>query len=363
MYDIKFFKQSYELKKKITSRNFSFDNLKLIEDELEFLRNKNPTIFNIETTNYCNMKCVMCPRTIYMERKNIWINDNLFEQMLDSIKLHDDKDLENFWKWLKDEASLDHKEVSENGFYFNIVSRCLILHGYGEPFLDKYLIKRLKACKERNIPTYFSCTPATMTVEKAEAAMEAGLSVLKFSLDALDDEEIKKIRGKRADYKDSINKIHKIIEIKKQKGFKTLLVPCMIALDNKEKDNVQHKKFLDFWKDKDVFAYIKSQDNRWHFENDNNLSNKSHYAKQYCEYPWTSTTVMAEGNVVPCTQISNNEIILGNVNKKNLKEIWNGKEYQDLRKMHITGNFPKGHKCLEKCDQVKLFEYLRKNKN
>ena len=76
MYDINFFKQSYELKKKITSRDLSFDNLKLIEDELEFLRNKNPTIFNIETTNYCNMKCVMCPRTIYMERKNIWINDD-----------------------------------------------------------------------------------------------------------------------------------------------------------------------------------------------------------------------------------------------------------------------------------------------
>ena len=31
--------------------------------------------------------------------------------------------------------------------------------------------------------------------------------------------------------------------------------------------------------------------------------------------------------------------------------------------MHITGDFPKGHKCVEKCDQVKLFEYLKKNKN
>ncbi len=363
MYDINFFKESYKLKKKITNKELSFSNLKYIEDELEFLRNKNPTVFNIETTNYCNMKCIMCPRTIYMERKNIWINDELFEQMLDSVKLHEDKELEDFWRWLKDEANFDHKEVSENGFYFNIVSRCLILHGYGEPFLDKYLIKRLKACKKRNIPTYFSCTPATMTVEKAEAAMEAGLSVLKFSLDALDDEEIKKIRGKKADYTNSIDKIHKIIEIKKKRGFKTLLVPCMIALDKKEKDRIQHKKFLDFWKEKNVFAYVKSQDNRWHFENDQELSNNSHYAKQYCEYPWTSTTVMAEGNVVPCTQISNNEIVLGNVNKKNLNEIWNGKEYQELRKMHITGNFPKGHKCLEKCDQVKLFEYLKKNKN
>ena len=58
--------------------------------------------------------------------------------------------------------------------------------------------------------------------------------------------------------------------------------------------------------------------------------------------------------------IPKNEIVLGNVNKSSLEEIWNGKEYEDLRKMHITGKFPKGHKCIEKCDQVKLFEYLKK---
>ena len=54
--------------------------------------------------------------------------------------------------------------------------------------------------------------------------------------------------------------------------------------------------------------------------------NNSHYAQQYCEYPWTSSTIMAEGNVVPCTQISNNEIVLGNVNNNSLEEIWNGEK-------------------------------------
>ena len=39
-----------------------------------------------------------------------------------------------------------------------------------------------------------------------------------------------------------------------------------------------------------------------------------------------------------------------------------GKSYEELRKMHITGKFPKGHKCKERCDQVKLYEYLKKNK-
>ena len=51
---------------------------------------------------------------------------------------------------------------------------------------------------------------------------------------------------------------------------------------------------------------------------------------------------MADGNVVPCTQISNNELVLGNVNNNTLEEIWNSKEYEEFRKMHVTGNFPKG---------------------
>ena len=59
-----------------------------------------------------------------------------------------------------------------------------------------------------------------MTIEKAEKAMEAGLGVLKFSLDAMDERKIQKIRGKRADFEDSIKKILKLLDIKRKKKFK-----------------------------------------------------------------------------------------------------------------------------------------------
>ena len=49
-----------------------------------------------------------------------------------------------------------------------------------------------------------------MTVEKAVKAMENGLTVLKFSLDALDEDAIKSIRGKKANYQESIDKINKL---------------------------------------------------------------------------------------------------------------------------------------------------------
>ena len=44
--------------------------------------------------------------------------------------------------------------------------------------------------------------------------------------------------------------------------------------------------------------------------------------------------------------------------ENSLEEIWNGKKYEEFRKMHVTGNFPKGHKCKEKCDMKKLYQYL-----
>ena len=358
MYDIDFFKNTDNLKNKITKGFPKSSDCDNIDIELETLRKKFPYIYNIETTNYCNMKCVMCPRTQFMTRKNIWIDDKLFEKIISNVKTHDQKSLEYFWHWVENDFDQKVSEVSENGFYFSVISRHLVLHGFGEPFLDKKLIQRIELCKKKKIPTYFSCTPATMTVEKAEKAMEAGLGVLKFSLDAMDEKKIKKIRGKKADFADSIEKILKVIDIKKKKNFKTLLVPCMIDLAAGPNDTDMHKRFLEFWSDKEVFAYVKCQDNRWLYENDKDLKSTSHYSKQYCEFPWLSVSIMADGNVVPCTQISNHELVLGNINHNTLEEIWNGKKYQELRRMHISGKFPKGHKCNEKCDMKKIYQYL-----
>ena len=95
MYDINFFKRSSDIKKKTTGRLFSKIEVEDISAELDIIIDRNPFICNIETTNYCNMKCVFCARTMYMERKNIWINDDLFEKMLDKVVTYDHQKLNN----------------------------------------------------------------------------------------------------------------------------------------------------------------------------------------------------------------------------------------------------------------------------
>ena len=361
MYGIEFFMNGVELKERILAgKNSSVDEEQIISD-LEHLRDKKPHVFNIETTNYCNMKCVMCPRTTLMTRKNEWIDEAIFEKVLDQVRPYTDQELKIFWDFIEDRYGITEETQTENGFYFHIVARHVTLHGYGEPLLDKYILDRVRACTKRGIPTYFSCVPANINLERIEQLMGLGLGVLKFSVDALDDENQKKIRGKRNDFTKSFENIKKVIDLKHQRGFETKIVVTMIAMGVSKEDIQMQRSFMEIFDPLDVFNYVKSQDNRWYYEDDEEIKNNSHYVSEYCEYPWTSLTVMANGEVVPCTQDYDTEMSFGNVRDHTLEEIWNSEAYKEFRRWHVTGDFPKGNKCNERCDLPKIYHRLQKN--
>ncbi|OGQ46294.1 MAG: hypothetical protein A3H42_04545 [Deltaproteobacteria bacterium RIFCSPLOWO2_02_FULL_46_8] len=354
MYDVHFFKNSEALKKKIISSG-PRPNRDEIYKQFESLRSQRPYVFNIETTNVCNMACHMCPRPTLMTRKLKHMEMELFEKIIHQITPHGEESLKDFWNYIVDEYGVHSNDRNENAFYFYTVSRCVTLHGYGEPPLDPFLIERIKLCRAHNIPTYFSCVPANINVGKFVEMMKAGAGVIKFAMDALDDENSRKIRGDKNNFNEAYEKILQLLQAKAEDpSIKTTIVLTMIALSESDEAKKTHRDFLEIWRDKDVFAYVKSQDNRWHHEEDLDLVNKSHYETQYCEYPWTSTSIMVDGSVVPCTQDYNNEMVFGNANHQSLEEIWNNKAYDDFRKWHILGNFPSGHKCAERCDQKLL---------
>lgn len=359
MYDIDFFINGLGLKERILSGELASRDAEQIVAELESLRDQKPHVFNVETTNYCNMRCVMCPRTTLMTRKNQWIDDELFEKILDQIRPYTTAELERFWGVVEERYGITKETQTENGFYFHIVAPHLTLHGYGEPLLDKYILDRVKACSERHIPTYFSCVPANIDLERIGRLMELGLGVLKFSVDALDDETQKKIRGARNDFTASFENIKQVIELKKARGASTTIVVTMIAMGSSEEDLETQRRFMQLFDPLDVFNYVKSQDNRWYFEDDEGIENKSHYVSEYCEYPWTSLTVMANGEVVPCTQDYDAEMSFGNVRDSSLEEIWNSDSYREFRRWHVTGDFPKGNKCNDRCDLPKIYHRLK----
>jgi radical SAM protein with 4Fe4S-binding SPASM domain len=66
-----------------------------------------------------------------------------------------------------------------------------------------------------------------------------------------------------------------------------------------------------------------------------------------CAYPWQQVIIDLTGEVVPCcfwSGYGNSGKPLGNTNETSLYDIWNGPEYQALRKANATGKL-EGHPC------------------
>lgn len=359
MFDIDFIKNSELLKEEVASGKYNGAHREKVIKQFDALVSPQSYVFNLETTNACNMKCIMCPRTKKMKRPVSWFPRELYPAVLDQIKPHPAEKLENFFEYVDKKYGIRKGDASENAFYYHVSSKCLTLHGYGEPMIDPYITDVVSMCAARGIPTYFSTVAANIKPDKAASLMSAGLGVIKFSLDALDDDLAKYIRGEKNDFVISEKKIGEIIEYKKNNPhINTVIVISMIALSGEKKWKDMEEKFLNIWRGKDVFCYIKTQDNRWLYESERRPQEVDVCTKEYCEYPWTSMTIMADGSVVPCTQDYDCEMVMGNVREEPLNQIWNAERYKKFRRMHITGEFPEGHKCRARCDQILVADRL-----
>lgn len=349
MFDINFLMRVHELKREIVSGRVT--NPVVIAGLLESFRDCRPWVFNIETTNACNMTCRMCPRTELMTRGVETMKMDLFLRVIDQMIPHSAADLFRFAAFVADQYGIRAGEQSENAFYFDVSARCVTLHGYGEPPLDKLLPERIRACAQRGLPTYFSCVPSNIEHQFFTEAMSAGATVIKFAIDALDDDGMRRIRGRHASYATGMEKIAALLEWQAAHGTTTKFVATMIALSDDDAARETQRRFLETWRGTPVFAYVKSRDNRWFHDDDAAMVNRSHYEAQYCEYPWTSLSVMANGAVVPCTQDYNNEMVMGDAARQTLASIWNSTAYDAFQAAHITGKFPAGWKCADRCDQ------------
>ena len=68
MYDTDFMCNTYDLKCDIINGRCSKGSIRSIQDLFQSNISKIPYVFNIETTNYCNLRCVMCQRTTDLNR-------------------------------------------------------------------------------------------------------------------------------------------------------------------------------------------------------------------------------------------------------------------------------------------------------
>jgi radical SAM protein with 4Fe4S-binding SPASM domain len=287
-----------------------------------------------------------------MTRPVVTMPQEMFKRVADQLKSWRASEWSKWEDFVEKNYKIDRNDMSENHFFLYVIPKVLVLHGYGEPLLDKQIVERVQYLTDRDIPSYFSCNPWNITINLGERLFEAGLNYIKFSTDSSDDFSVKQIRGKQANFSESYRKILQLLDIKKEKGYKTKIVITMLNL-NKPNQKEDYKKLYEKFEGKNVYVYLKSQDQLWYEET--GAKTQSIHWLEPCQFPWSSMTIKSDGSAVQCVEDYNNEIILGNANQNSLIEIWNGEKYRKLREEHFI--MKNKIKCTEECDMRLIGEF------
>ena len=363
--------KSYLIRKRLKNgEDISTDK---VFDIFESYRSKDPIIYNIETTNACNMRCKMCPRTTKMTRDITFLEQDFYDEIITQIKPHSE-DLWSKWeKFCTETYGISPDDTpSENHFFLYIIPKVIQLHGYGDPLLDKNLGNVVKILSEYNFESYFSCNPANIDIPKTIEMMESGLDYLKYSFESTDDIKFKDIRGNAANFTEAYEKTLEVLSVKKKRGFDTTVIITMIDVGHDEIQQQEFKRLTKAFEDSNVYIYLKSEDQQWYRQDDSLKdylevrgrevpdqekefygTNSIHWS-EFCKHPWMSMSVKSDGEVHMCMEDYNNEIFLGNSKEKSLYDIWNGNLYNKFRRDHFE--LTSCIKCTEECDMPKIGE-------
>ncbi len=354
MLDIHLYQKFSTLKKQMLEEKVNMTKQEIF-DTLDEMRSEYPIVYNIETTNICNMNCVMCPGPTRMTRPRVTMSMELFEKAITQIHPFNNNELQQWYDFAEKYYGLKDNGMSENHFFLYIIPKVLVLHGYGDPLLDKYIIERVKRCTELDIPSYFSCNPWNLNdIEVGRRLFDAGLDYIKFHTDSADDFSLQQIRGKQANFEGSFKMVKQLLKMKEENNYKATIVITMLDL-NRPNQFEDFEKLKSRFEGLDVYVYLKSQDQLWYDETGAKM--RAIHWLEPCQFPWSTISIKSNGECCECSEDYNNEIILGDINNQSLIEVWNSKEYIQFRWDHI--NMDKKIKCTQECDMPLMGEFLK----
>lgn len=274
-----------------------------------------PLHLDIETTNVCNLKCPMCPRTILLEKHQFssqgYMSNEDFKKIID--------------------------QAVKNGVY------SIKLNYLGEPLLHKDVIWQVAYAKKAGIiDVMMNSNGSMLTEELGEGLLEAGLDKLFISFDSISPDIYERQR-KGTSLGTVVNNLYQFLKIRNEKYPNTHVRVSMVMYKTDEW-LAQFEGLKAMWKNLvDAVGY------GFYVERD--YDKVEEYPKVddfYCEQLFQRMFLKYNGNVTVCCVDDQDEYIVGNWRVEKLTDIWNSKRYKNIRKKHLEGNYMDINMC-SKC--------------
>lgn len=282
-----------------------------------------PIHIDFELNYTCNIRCPMCPHSM-PEFKALAGYDNFVM------------------------PAAVFKDVIREGGPLGL--RSLRLNLLGEPLLRKDLADLIAFARAQGIvDVMINTNGVLLSVETSERLIEAGLTRLMVSLDAMSKEVHDRVRA-GSDLDLVISNVFRFLDVRRRKGRR---LPLLRVSFVRLKWN-QHElgAFIDYWKKHadylsiqgciDYTTLLSDGTGNDYFLSDQELEEFK------CPQPFQRAAIYVNGDVAPCC--SGAEFFrsrpIGNVSRQSLYKLWQSHVVKELRELHARGDWRRSDVCV-----------------
>lgn len=266
-----------------------------------YIVNEFPIVLAIEPSKICNLKCIMC----FQSNSDFIIEENTNGLM--TMETYD--------------------KIMEQAGEYKLPA--LVLASRGEPLLNPNIDKMIiKATEVGIIDIKMNTNAILLDEDMSRRLLKTSLNSLVFSVDAINEQDYKKIRG--GDFNRVINNITKFNEIREKEFPNSKLrtrTAIVLVKDVERKESIEQIK--EFWKDKVDEVSIKTENDFKGVYNEKLMNEKNP-----CSLLWERVYIWHNGIINPCDIDYKSNLSCGNIYDISIKDAWNGEYMTALRNNH-----------------------------
>lgn len=272
-----------------------------------------------ETTTKCNYNCIICARDKFL-RKIETMSLDLFINLFDKI-------------------------IAETSQYDTVT-----FSGFGEPLLDNTLNDKIRYVKSKGFNVLILSNGSLLTVEKFRELQHLGVNSIRISLYGMSPLTYSKVHGisnmnQFQQVKENISAISKIKE-----STKIILTYNIVDKINDSETDL----WINFWKDRVDLIEVWKPHNWVDGRNYRIVQNEK---LRTCGRPWnTPLQIQVDGTVNMCCFDFNGKLLLGDLTRQSLIEIFSSKNFNKILYCHETGDFTGSNLICENCDQRNMIK-------
>ncbi len=289
-----------------------------------------PFVIFVDPADTCNFKCKFCPtgdRDLMKKTpgRNFGTMDfNLYKKIIDDI------------------------------CEFEEPIKVLRLYKDGEPLLNPYFADMIKYAKDKGCAERIDTTTnaSLLTKKKSAEIISSGLDRINISIEGINKEQYKSFSSYDINFEQLLENIRYFYDNRNQCEVLVKINGDILKEDEKE-------KFYEIFGDISDNIYIEHVMSCWpEFDlKDIKINEKAGIYGQkikevmVCPYVFYSFSINSDGLISLCFLDWSRKLIIGNVNKESVKEIWLGKKIRDYQKMFLKFK-RKNHMICRDCGQL-----------